>query len=154
MKSLNKFLVFLERFLGSSLLFIILILLTVSVFSRYVLRKPITWTDELSTFLFMFMTFLGASYAINQKAELIVNVLYERFPRFQKPLDYFLDFSRGLAAITLIISGYKYYVAEKTLQTLTPLCQIPYHWVASLVGIFGILVLIKSIYSILELIKR
>lgn len=143
-----------ERVIGSFILFGMLVLLSISVGSRYIFKKPITWTDELSTYLFVLMTFLGASYSVSKSGELIVNVLYERFEGARRFFDYLLHFVRLIISSTLIYSGYRYFLAERALKVLSPLCQIPYHFIAALVPLFGALLFIKSIIGIYELKAR
>ncbi len=154
MKKFESMLCLFETILGSFMLFSILVLLTISVASRYVFVKPITWTDELSTFLFVLMTYLGASYSISTQSELIVNTIYERFTSIQKQLDYFLHSIRALGALTLMYSGYKYLLAEFQLKILTPLCQIPCYYIAAMVPFLGLLLFIKSILKIIQLKTR
>ena len=40
------------------------------VFTRYVLRNPSDWTEELATFLMIWVGLLGASVALNRGAHL------------------------------------------------------------------------------------
>jgi tripartite ATP-independent transporter DctM subunit len=47
----------------AALIVVEIIILASGVFSRYVLHNALTWTDELATFLFLWMTMLGAVVA-------------------------------------------------------------------------------------------
>jgi len=153
MEKAEKILIRIEKTIGSFLLFSILCLLTTSVVSRYILRSPIIQSDELSTLLFCLMTFLGFSCAVSERAELIVNVLYEKYPQFRKIMDVLLHSARLILGMTILWSGYKYVMVEYDLATLTPLCQIPTYYVALLVPIFGLLLGVKSIFPLLKILR-
>ncbi len=51
------------------------------VFTRYALRSPSSWTDELATLLIIWVALLGSSIAFIRKSHLGVDVLVEKFPR-------------------------------------------------------------------------
>jgi len=51
------------------------------VFTRYVLRNPSNWTEELATFLMIWVGLLGASVALNRGAHLGVDYVTMKLPR-------------------------------------------------------------------------
>jgi TRAP-type C4-dicarboxylate transport system permease small subunit len=50
------------------------------VATRYFLGHPTVWQTELSIYLLMFVTFVGASYGLRHHAHVGVDVLVERLP--------------------------------------------------------------------------
>ena len=128
-----------------------LVALSISITSRYVFMRPLTWTDELTTYLFMAMTLLGASASVKGNLELKVDALYEAFPRWNTGMDVLLHVFRLATAITFIVFGYEFFVIEKSMDTVTPILQIPSTVIAAMLPVFGILLSLRSIEGLLAL---
>ena len=67
----------------ASLASLILVFVTFSifydVFMRYVFNRPSIWITEVSTYLLLYMTFLGTSYALQQGTHIKVTFLSDLF---------------------------------------------------------------------------
>ena len=151
MKRIVSFIDFIEQ-KGMFIIFsAMLIALTISVFTRYVFQRPLSWPDELSTYLFIVMTFLGASASIKVQLELKVDALYERFPRWRTGLDLFLHSVRLLVSIFFIVYGFSYVQVEITMDTYTPILQIPVYLIYCTLPIFGLLMAIRSVDCLVNL---
>ncbi len=50
------------------------------VASRFFLRAPVAWSDELSRYLFVWLSFLGAAVALRRGMHVGVDVLAKRLP--------------------------------------------------------------------------
>ena len=129
-----------------------LIALTISITTRYVFQRPLTWPDELTTYLFMLMTFLGASASIGNDTELKVDAIYMAFPGTRFILDLFLNLLRLAASITFIIAGWNFIVIEIDMETVTPILQIPTSIIAGMLPLFGILLTLRSVEGLRHLI--
>jgi C4-dicarboxylate transporter, DctQ subunit len=125
-----------------------LIALTISIVTRYMFQRPLTWPDEMTTYLFMLMTFLGASASINNNSELKVDALYEAFPRWRFPLDLFLNFVRLGVGATLIFAGWNFMLIERQMETVTPILLIPTSLIAAMLPLFGVMLGIRSVDSL------
>ena len=132
---------------------IMLIALTISILTRYIFRHPLSWPDELSTYLFIVITFLGASASIKTKAELKVDALYERFPMWRTGLDLILHGIRLLVSVFFIVYGYLYVQVEITMDINSPILQIPLYLIYCTLPIFGLLMAIRSIDCLINLFK-
>jgi TRAP-type C4-dicarboxylate transport system permease small subunit len=51
------------------------------VFSRFVLHTPLAWSEELSRYLFVWLSFLGASVAFRRGLHLGMEALVNRLPK-------------------------------------------------------------------------
>lgn len=62
------------------------ILLFIQVVLRYVFKNSIMWSEELARYLFLWMIWVGASYATKQsrhlKAEILTNLVSEKIARY------------------------------------------------------------------------
>ena len=87
------------------------------VFTRYVLRAPSSWTEELARMLLIWVALLGASIGFIRKSHLgvdyFVNKLAYRYRQIVEVLIYLLI--GGFALVVLIYGGYK--IVSLTLET-------------------------------------
>jgi TRAP-type C4-dicarboxylate transport system permease small subunit len=77
MKLLNK----LEEGLIMAGLVVIGGVLTIQIFMRYVLNQPLVWSEELARYIFVWVTFIGASYGIRKKIHISMEIFYNHLPQ-------------------------------------------------------------------------
>jgi len=131
---------------------ICLVALTISIATRYIFHRPLTWPDELTTCLFMLMTFLGASASIKNNMELKVDAIYEALPQWRFQLDLFLNLVRLGVSLTFIYSGWNFMWIEKQMGTVTPILLIPNSLIAAMLPLFGVSLGIRSVDGLRQLI--
>ncbi len=49
-----------------------------NVIMRYLFRKPIHWTTEITSLMLVFITFLGAAHMVSEKKHIKFTLIYER----------------------------------------------------------------------------
>lgn len=81
MRSLRRFVLDFETNLASVLLGVMLVVMTLQVFTRYVLNDPFGWTEEVLRYLYVFVVFLGSSAAISDRSHVSISFLVEKLPR-------------------------------------------------------------------------
>ena len=69
-----------EEIIGSLLLVAICLIATLQVASRYIFSRPFSWTEELGTYLFVYLAFVGASLALKKNEHFAVEILLDKFP--------------------------------------------------------------------------
>jgi C4-dicarboxylate transporter, DctQ subunit len=125
-----------------------LIALSISIATRYFFRLPLTWPDELTTYLFMLMTFLGASASVKNNMELKVDAIYEALPQWRFQLDMLLHLVRLGVCVSFVYLGWKFVLIEKDMATVTPILLIPMSLVAAMLPFFGLIMGIRSVEGI------
>lgn len=128
-----------------------LVALTISIVTRYVFKRPLTWPDELTTYLFMVMTFLGASASVKNNTELKVDALYVAFPALRFPMDILLHLIRLLVSVTFVYAGWQFLKIEVDMETVTPILQIPTSLIAAMLPLFGVILGIRSLDCLRQL---
>ncbi len=77
-----------ERFLADAAFAIIVVTICWTVLSRYVLRTPVSWAEDVTSIAFAWLIFLGASVVHNRRAHISVDLLTSLLPaRVQAVLD-------------------------------------------------------------------
>jgi TRAP-type C4-dicarboxylate transport system permease small subunit len=56
------------------------LVLAIQVFCRYVLNYPLIWSEEMARYLFVWVTFVGASYGIRRGSHITMEALVDRMP--------------------------------------------------------------------------
>ena len=64
--------------LGLSAMFLILL---AQVIMRYVFSRPLTWSEEAARFIFVYVSFIGISYAYRHKGHIRMEVVVNLFPQ-------------------------------------------------------------------------
>ena len=82
MNILNKILKYIEiliTYIIPLASFIVLfVLFIMQVFFRYVLKEPISWSNELITVMYVFLIFLGAAYTGKTHEHMVFPLVYEK----------------------------------------------------------------------------
>ena len=64
-------------FIGYSVLVMVLVL---QVFSRFIITLPFMWTEEVARYLFIWITYVAASVCIAKRRHIVVDFIVLRFP--------------------------------------------------------------------------
>ncbi|MBD5654394.1 MAG: TRAP transporter large permease subunit [Candidatus Eremiobacteraeota bacterium] len=108
----------------AAIIVIEVIILASGVFSRYVLHDALTWTDELATFLFLWMTMLGAVIAYRRGEHMRLNAVVRLASEpVRRTLDVISSVVVALFCIELIPASRTFYELEKI--DLTPALGFP-----------------------------
>lgn len=100
------------------------------VVSRYVFNAPLTWSEELSRYLFIWLSFLGAWVAWNRREHLGIDVLPELVPtRWRGPLLRLLEVLTLIFAVTSMYFGQK--ILSVSMRQPSAALRIPMVWVYS-----------------------
>ena len=77
------------------------------VFTRYVLKNPSSWSEELVSYLFAWASLLGASLVTGERGHMNIPIVLEKFsPALQKLLNIFGELvAFAFSAIILVYGG-------------------------------------------------
>src|SRR3954471_18212986 len=84
---------------------VMVVLVFGNVFLRYVFNSGITMSEELSRWLMVWLTFLGAIVALREHAHLGVDTLVRILPPVGKRICFVLSYSLMLYADWLLLTG-------------------------------------------------
>jgi TRAP-type C4-dicarboxylate transport system permease small subunit len=69
-----------ERVLGMALLVAIVLMISVQVATRYLLGRPIVWTEDVATFAFIWLVFLGAAAGLKDMRHIRIETFLGHLP--------------------------------------------------------------------------
>lgn len=134
---LNNF----ELYIAGILFAVIGILLTVQVFSRYVLNHSFAWTEELATLLFVPMIYCGIASAVTKRKHVSIEIVQQMVPfKVRKVLMILSQIIFLIFCIYIQFPLYK--VIENLGPSVTDLLRIPkkdiYIWIPILLLLTGV----------------
>ena len=116
------------------------------VFSRYILQQSSSITEELATFLLIWVGLLGAAYAYREKAHLGIDLISDRLSSKGK------FYSEIIVLIVVVLVSFFVFVfgglrlvyITFTLNQLSPAMRINMGFIYSVIPITGILIILYS----------
>lgn len=87
-KRLKWFLSHQEETFAAILLAVMVSIAFINVLTRFGLNYSLAFTEELTVYLFVWMTLLGTSLAFREKSHMVVTALYSILPKSCKKLAY------------------------------------------------------------------
>jgi tripartite ATP-independent transporter DctM subunit len=152
----NPGLVFVDRLIGTGVeacaAFLVaaeVVVLFVGVVSRYVFRSPIVWSDELASFLFLWLAMLGSVVAFRNAGHMRMTALVSKSrPAVQTFFDVLASVA-SIAFLLLTIGPALEFAHEERLIT-TPALEISGAWRASALPVGLGLMLMTGVISLLR----
>ncbi|MBC9867024.1 MAG: TRAP transporter small permease subunit [Opitutae bacterium] len=119
----------------------LIVLSVLQVFSRYLLNAPLSWTEEVSTWFLIWMTYVGAYSLLNRDTHARVEIIDELFgKRIARWLHAFWDFVIGVFLVVLAYAGIR--LMEITAYDKTPALRVSYAVILCIIPIAAILMLV------------
>lgn len=98
------------------------------VLCRFVLGDPLSWSEELARYAFVWITFLGAAVAYRHGAHIVVETIVVLLPRrAQATLAWVVDALMVVALGVLLVQGLG--IVEATSNVEATMLEIPMSWV-------------------------
>jgi TRAP-type C4-dicarboxylate transport system permease small subunit len=131
---------------------ILVIDVTWQVATRFIIKHPSSWTEELATYLMIWVGLLGAAVALNRGAHLGVDYFVRKFDRkIQAVLDAFVYVCAAFFAVSVMIIGGIALVKDTlALGQLSPAMEIKLGYVYLAVPISGFFITLYSIEFFVE----
>ena len=123
------------------------IIVGVSVFTRYCLNSSLGWSDELSRFIFIWVTFLGAAYAYGLDEHIGLDFVVDRIGSDRVRTVVRLLGEIAIGCVLFVITWYGWEVAFSA-TNLSPALDIPMTWIYIVAPLTGLLMLVQNILKI------
>ena len=118
-----------ERALGIGLILLIVCAITLQVFTRYVLGRPIAWVEESATYAFIWMVFVGASAGLKQARHILIATFGSHLtPRLAAGLRMLVWLLVVGTLVVLVVQGVKVMEVEGRSRTISLPVELPRSW--------------------------
>lgn len=142
---------FVIRWLIIFLMSVMVLAVTWQVITRYLLNAPSSYTSELSTFLLIWISLIGAAYALRLRAHLGIDVLSRRLGGAGKARIRIISYLAVIVFATLVFvyGGSRLVFVTLTLNQVSAAFRVPMGYVYLAVPLSGVLMTYYSIAAIL-----
>lgn len=122
------------------------------VFSRYIIGKSSSFTEEFARFAMIWLVVLGAAYLTGRREHLSMDFLLRNLEgdQLSKRLNKIDVFVLLFALVVMVIGGGNLVYTTLYLGQLSSAMQIPLGYVYAIVPLSGLLIIFYSIYNILR----
>jgi TRAP-type C4-dicarboxylate transport system permease small subunit len=97
-----------------------------NVFSRTLFGESLAFTEELSQFLIIAVTFIGLSYAASRGRHIRMTAIYDQLPiRWRKALMIISSGFTGILMAALAVYSFRYIQTVWFLESVSPVLQVP-----------------------------
>lgn len=134
---------------------ILVVIVSVQVFCRYVLQNSLDWTEELARYLLIWAVLFGCSYAMKEEAHLEMSILRSMVgQRLEKIIHVFACLMCLVFCVIMINAGMESIENIRWSEQTTPAMQIPAWiiWLAMPVGFA--LMGIHAVLRVVRIIRR
>ena len=122
------------------------------VFTRFVLKEPSSFTEELARYLLIWVGLLGASYAAGKKMHLAIDVVLQTLKKKKKiwaetgiQISIFL-----FAFFVMVVGGLRLVTITLTLNQISAALRIKLGYVYLVLPLSGMLIMFYAVVFVIE----
>jgi TRAP-type C4-dicarboxylate transport system permease small subunit len=124
-----------------------------NIFSRTVLHNSLPWAEELSRFLFVWITFIGAVLVNRSFGHMRLDILAQSLPRnIVLVLEVMVSLLAAGVMCIMLIGGYSMMI--ENLDYASPALEIPYGIVNSVVPVCCFIMFLQTLVRCVVLVKN
>lgn len=133
---------------------VMLVILAVQVFSRYVLLHSFRWAEELARYMFIWEIWLGASYAVKENRHIRIDILINKMPKKVRQI-----YEIFITLVNIVFCGFLFYKGSAVVAMISMRGQIsgalhlPMQFVYLSVPVCCSLIILRSIIYIIKVAK-
>ena len=134
------------------LLSVFTVIVMMQVIARYVLNSPLTWSEQVARYLFIWMIMLGTSLAFRMKIHIAFDMVLNRFPPLLKRIVQF-----GNVALVAIFSCYWFVksmdLVMRSTRTIAAGIEIPMNFIYVAQPVGAALLFLVCLESLLDSVR-
>ena len=118
--------------------------LLISIFFRYVIGSALSWPEEISLILFVWIVLLTGSMGVRQDFHVRLTIFVSKLPKTPRIiLERIVLVLIAAFGWLLMYSGYD--LIERTAENLTPTLRLPLDWINYSAPVCGAMILLHSL---------
>ena len=122
------------------------------VFTRFILKDPSTWTEEVAVFLLIWVALLGSAVALNRGAHLGIDYFVGKLsPKKRLYTEVFVFLCVAAFSLTvMVIGGVELVINTLKLEQISPAINVKVGYVYLAVPISGFFLVLYSVIGLCE----
>lgn len=122
------------------------------VFTRFILKNPSTWTEELAIFLLVWVALLGSAVALNRGSHLGIDFLVNKLSLKKKLCtEVFVFLCIALFSLcVMVLGGMDLVISTLNLGQISPSLGVKIGYVYLAIPITGLFMMLYSIIGLVE----
>ena len=134
------------------LLAVVVVIVLVQVFGRYILRISLSWPEELARYVLVWLMFFGVAAAAATRSQIVVDTVLELVsPRARRVLEG-IGALAGLVAVGLLVWTSRPLFGRASRST-SPATGIPSFWIYLAVPVGGVLLGLFALADLRRLLR-
>ena len=141
------------KFVCSAMMALMSILVVYQVVVRYLFNAPSTFSEELMTYLFIWMSLLGGTYVYGKSEHMSMSFLYNKFSAKTKHVvDILIQIIGFVFGAALLYGGTS--IVRLTMNQQTPALGVPMGYLYMVLPVCGAGILAYSIMNLCDMMKE
>lgn len=151
MNTLRTILTWLLNLLAGASFLVMVVLTCWQVFTRYILGSPSSWSEELVSYMFAWMSLLGASIVTSERGHMNIPILVDMAgPVGKKPLLCLGEVIAFLFSLVILVLG-GVQIAKLAMGQMTSSLGVPIGVFYVVLPLCGVLNMLFTLLNILEI---
>ena len=131
--------------------FLVFVALTFSqVVLRYGFGRPLTWAEEVSRYLFVWVVFVGAGVAARYRGHIALDFLVDRFPPRPRHVLAMVMSVLSLAMLLLVFVWYGWTLTLVSMRQESPATGVPVGYATLAIPVGGLLTALNTVRAVRE----
>lgn len=122
------------------------------VFTRFILKDPSSFTEELARYLLIWVGLLGAAYASGRKMHLAIDIILENLKKKAKKIAELTiqAFVFLFALLVMVIGGIRLVIITLTLNQISAALRIKLGYVYLVIPLSGLLIMFYAVSFLID----
>lgn len=136
------------------LLAVVVGIVLIQVFGRYVLQMSLSWPEELARYVLVWLMIFGVAAAAAARSQIVVDTLLELVPTRVRRILEGVAALAGLVAVGLLVWTSQPLVFGPAGRSTSPATGIPSFWIYVAIPVGGVLLALFALAELGELFRR
>lgn len=125
-----KIITYLDKYFEGAIMFVLSVIMTASIILQVIMRKvfnnSLSWSEELARFAFIWLVFIGISYAVQAKKHIKIDLIYAKLTgKNKKKLEIFTTLLFLVFSVFIMLYGSGIVSDKFALGAKSPSLHIP-----------------------------
>lgn len=135
------------------LLALVVVIVLLQVFGRYILRISLSWPEELARYILVWLMIFGVAAAAASRSQIVVDTLLELVPASVRRALEALAALAGLVAVALLVWTSQPLIFGPAGRSTSPATGIPSFWIYLAVPVGGALLVLFALAELAEILR-